>query len=114
MPLDKYNLHNGSHGPSTTELQTFLNEKFNAGLDEEKFGVFGPLTEAAVNKVLETLGMEQNGVFGPEAYAASLKHLETADSARAAGVSEIRRKLDQTYGAPAKSDKTDDDDPDMM
>lgn len=81
MPLDKYNLHRGSHGPSTVELQAFLNEKFDAGLDEKKFGEFGPKTEAAVNKVLETLGMEQNGIFGPEAYAAALKYLEASEVA---------------------------------
>jgi peptidoglycan hydrolase-like protein with peptidoglycan-binding domain len=82
MPLDKYDLRQGSYGPSTTELQTFLNEEFDAGLDEDKFGKFGPKTEAAVNKVLETLGMEQNGVFGPDAYAAALKFLETKGARR--------------------------------
>jgi peptidoglycan hydrolase-like protein with peptidoglycan-binding domain len=82
MPLDKYNLRQGSYGPSTTELQTFLNEKFDAGLDEDKFGKFGPKTEAAVNKVLETLGMEQTGVFGPDAYAAALEYLESSKEVR--------------------------------
>lgn len=109
MPLDKYNLHNGSKGPSTTELQTFLNEKFDAGLDEKKFGIFGPKTEAAVNKVLETIGMEPNGIFGPEAYAASLKYLDVKAGRHytlpgSAGMKEVE----------AKESGKSDDKPDMM
>lgn len=108
MPLDKYNLRQGSYGPSTTELQTFLNEKFDAGLDEAKFGKFGPKTEAAVNKVLETLGMEQNGVFGPDAYAAALEHLETSKKVRGY----VRPSMPVETSTTDASD--DSDDADMM
>lgn len=108
MPLDKYNLRQGSYGPSTTELQTFLNEKFDAGLDEDKFGKFGPKTEAAVNKVLEALGMEQNGVFGPDAYAAALEHLENKKDVRGY----VRPSM--PVEAVASDDADDSDDTDMM
>lgn len=107
MPLDKYNLHKGSHGPSTVELQTFLNEKFDAGLDEGKFGKFGPKTEAAVNKVLETIGMNPDGIFGPDAYAAALKHLQAKEASGYAmpdGPGMVKEAM-----APKDSDK-----PEMM
>lgn len=105
MPLDKYDLQVGSHGPSTTELQTFLNEEFDAGLDPAKFGKFGPKTEAAVNKALKTIGMEETGVFGPDAYAKALEFI-AARKARGFEMPDGPGMVKEAM-APKESDKPD-------
>lgn len=94
-----------SGGPAIRDVQGWLNENLNAGLDVD--GIDGPATQAAVKRYQGILGVAQDGVWGPGTEAAHREQHPANSLYGGAWVRSIQDKLNRLNYGPLTIDGLD-------